>query len=316
MIKEVRLDLSKPEQLAQVARALGSDIRIRILEMLDETSMSIVELAQRLHVPVSTVSNNVVVLEEADLVRSERQTGIRGTVKLCSLKQNELHICLGKPREYTMHSIFQPMPIGQYVECVAEPVCGLLDDRGSIGRQDDPSSFYDPEHHRAQLLWFEHGFVEYRFSNQALRDYMAKTLEFSFEACSEAPNYRKDWPSDITVWVNGVELGTWTCPSDFGGRRGRYSPEWWGLAGTHFGLLKRWRIDEDGCQLDDQPLSSVKLSQLHLESLPYISLRIGIRADAIHRGGINLFGEGFGDYPQGIVMRMDCIDKMNTEETT
>ena len=78
MIKEVRLDLSKPEQLAQVARALGSDIRIRILEMLDETSMSIVELAQRLHVPVSTVSNNVVVLEEADLVRSERQTGIRG----------------------------------------------------------------------------------------------------------------------------------------------------------------------------------------------------------------------------------------------
>ena len=35
MIKEVRLDLSKPEQLAQVARALGSDIRIRILEMLD-----------------------------------------------------------------------------------------------------------------------------------------------------------------------------------------------------------------------------------------------------------------------------------------
>lgn len=79
--------LEDPKLLQVVARALGSDIRIRILELLDENSMNIIELSQRLDMPVSTVSNNVMVLEEANLIRTERQAGIRGVMKLCSRKR-------------------------------------------------------------------------------------------------------------------------------------------------------------------------------------------------------------------------------------
>ena len=63
-------------------------------------------------------------------------------------------------------------------------------------------------------------------------------------------------------------------------------------------------VDENGSTLDDAELSSVKLSDLELERQDYISLRIGVHADAEHVGGLNLFGEKFGDFAQGIVARI------------
>ena len=68
--------------------------------------------------------------------------------------------------------------------------------------------------------------------------------------------------------------------------------------------LKTWRIDSLGCTLDGEPLSSVTVADLQLDALEYIPLRIGIHADAAHVGGINLFGEKFGDFAQGIVVRV------------
>ncbi|MBE5786166.1 MAG: ArsR family transcriptional regulator [Clostridiales bacterium] len=312
-MKNLELNLEDPQRLCAVAKALGSEVRIRIMQLLNECSMNIVELAQRLNVPISTVSNNIVILEEADLIRTERQNGVRGVMKLCSRKKDNIFINLGKAAPDRVESMFQVMPIGQYSDCWAEPVCGLVNSTNIIGRMDDPTIFYDPDRVNAQLLWFRKGYVEYRFSRQALTDHFVTCLEVSFEACSEAPNYRKDWPSDISVWINEVELGTWQCPGDFGGRRGRYSPDFWPLSSTQYGLLKHWKVDDKGCMLDDQRISDVTLDQLHLEDKPYISLRIGIREDALHQGGINLFGEKFGDYNQAIIMRLDCMKKSGNE---
>lgn len=308
-MKHMELNFHDPQRLQRVARALASEVRLNILQLLDECSMNIVEIAQRLQLPVSTVSNNVVILEEAGLIRTERQNGIHGQMKLCSRKTDAISFQLHKLRRQELSSFFHQMPIGQYTDCQVTPTCGLLSLQRSIGAQDDAAAFYDEERFQAQLLWFRQGYVEYRFSNQLVKDHCIKCVEVSFEACSEAPNYRMDYPSDITVWLNGVELGTWRCPGDFGGRQGHYTPDWWSLAGTQYGLLKRWRVNEHGCTLDDAPLSGVTLAQLSLEDRPYISLRIGVKADAVNQGGINLFGEHFGDYQQAIIMRVDCTDK-------
>ncbi len=80
-MKNLELGLEEPKRLQMVARALGSDIRIRILELLDENSLNIIELAQKLDLPVSTVSNNVTEQEEADIILTQRQAGIRGVMK-------------------------------------------------------------------------------------------------------------------------------------------------------------------------------------------------------------------------------------------
>lgn len=312
-MKHLYLSLDNLEELQKVSRALSSELRLRILELLDERSMNIIELSQRLDMPVSTVSNSIVVLEEADLIRTERQTGVRGVMKLCSRKRDDVTIALCRPRQREIQTHFQSMKIGHYSDCGIVPVCGLLGENSYIGEQDDESAFYHPDRLDAQLLWFQHGFVEYRFSTQPIKGKSIKCLELSFEACSEAPNYRTDWPSDITVYMNGRELGTWCCPGDFGGRQGRFSPAWWPDNSTQYGLLKRWRVDDTGSYLDDVRISDTCLSDLHIEEKPCISVRIGVKEDAAHQGGINLFGERFGDHNQALILRTDVAEKTQSE---
>ena len=308
-MKQMTLSLSEAEQLQKVAHALANELRLRILLLLDERSMNVLELSQRLNMPISTVSNSIAVLEEADLIRTERQNGVRGVSKLCSRKKDNISIQLANMAKREVESFFFNMPIGAYTDFEVSPTCGLISHERNLGENDNPATFYDPARFGAQLLWFQQGYVEYRFSSQVLMTREAQCLAISFEACSEAPNYRKDWPSDITVSINGVELGTWCCPGDFGGRQGRFSPEWWLPSSTQYGILKRWKVNADGCYLDDERISDVTLEQLHLTDKPYIAVRIGVKPDAVHQGGINLFGERFGDHNQAIVMRLDCKAK-------
>ena len=305
-MKQMNLNLSDPVQLQKVAHALANELRLKILALLDERSLNVLELSQRLNVPISTVSNSIVVLEEAELIRTERQSGVRGVSKLCSRKKDNVTIHLANTAKREMESFFFNMPIGAYSDFDVTPTCGLLSHERNLGENDNPAAFYEPARFEAQLLWFQQGYVEYRFSSQTLAERDAQCLAISFEACSEAPNYRRDWPSDITVSINGVELGTWCCPGDFGGRQGRFTPEWWLTSSTQYGILKRWKVNAEGCYLDDQRISNVTLDQLHLTDKPYIAVRIGVKPGAVHQGGINLFGEKFGDYNQAIVMRLDC----------
>ncbi|TXK85302.1 hypothetical protein [Paenibacillus sp. N3.4] len=135
-------------------------------------------------------------------------------------------------------------------------------------------------------------------------DFVVPSIQFSMELCSEAPHYDNDWPSDITVWVNGLEIGTWTSPGDFGGRRGKLNPAWWPDLSTQFGSLKTWRVDETRSTLDDVEVSTTTLQQLSLLSNSFIGMRIGVKENARFKGGLNLFGKRFGDHEQDMVMRI------------
>ena len=104
--------------------------------------------------------------------------------------------------------------------------------------------------------------------------------------------------------MNGIEVGTWTSPGDYGDKRGVYTPDWWKLKGSQYGKLKTFRVNGTGSFVDGVKISNVKLSDLDLAAHHSIRLRIGIREDAKHPGGINIFGRGFGNYDQDIVMRI------------
>ena len=125
------------------------------------------------------------------------------------------------------------------------------------------------------------------------------------ELSSEVPGTSADWPSDITVSVNGIEIGTWMSPGDFGDKRGVYTPDWWKLKGSQYGKLKNWRITHDGTFVDGMKISPVSLKELDLENHRSIRLKIGVNDDAKHPGGINIFGRGFGNYDQDIVLRLN-----------
>lgn len=72
---------------------------------------------------------------------------------------------------------------------------------GYIGNEDTEYCFYYPERMKAGILWTSSGYVEYKFSNGVPRKRKIKRASISMEICSEAPGYKEDWKSDLTLWV-------------------------------------------------------------------------------------------------------------------
>ncbi|THD46606.1 MAG: transcriptional regulator, partial [Bradyrhizobium sp.] len=163
----------------------------------------------------------------------------------------------------------------------------------------------NPDRMNAGLMWFTRGFIEYQFPNNArIVGKSIVELEFSMELSSEVPGTSADWPSDITVSVNGHELGVWTSPGDFGDTRGVFTPDWWKLKGSQYGMLKSWRVTREGSFVDGVKISSLNLDGLDISAHHSIRLRIEVKSDARHPGGVNVFGRGFGNYDQDIVLRL------------
>lgn len=308
--KRIVLDLINLQQTAQVGKALSSEVRLEMLKFLIEKSANISEIAAEFNLPQSSAALHVKVLEEAGMISVVERPGVRGAQKVCGISFEDIYLNAFK---HTMsHSdsktISFPMPIGNYYDCEVGGNCGIVSEIGYLGVEDSPSGFYWQNRNEAQLLWFNTGFVEYRFPIHLLKSGQLQEVSFSFEICSEAPGYQNVWPSDITVWINGQEIVTMMIPGDFGGRRGRLNPEWWGDTMTQYGMYKSIKIDSLGCYEDDVKCSDQSLETLHLEKGNYISFKLGVKPDAMHIGGMNLFGEKFGDYAQGIIMKVKSAD--------
>lgn len=296
-----------PEERPDVLRGLASEARVRILKALHlRGGLNVNDIAELLSLPQSTVSSNLQILEEAGLIRTETQKAKKGNQKLCYAVFDEVLVMFKEDVAATRPDIIEvAMPVGLYTSCEVSAPCGLCSTEGIIGLLDVPDTFLDPGRMRAGLMWFTRGFVEYQFPNNAR---LSKTgiaaLEFSLELSSEVPGTAADWPSDLTMWVNNQEVGTWTSPGDFGDQRGVYTPDWWTLRGSQYGMLKTWRVARDGTYVDGVKISPLSLKDLDLANHNSIRLRIGIKENASHPGGLNIFGRGFGNYDQDIVLRI------------
>ncbi len=302
MPKILDLSAENEELLCNVGKALSSPTRIQILKLLYYNSYNVGEIADKLNIPASSTAVHIRSLEAAGLINTELQPGARGSMKLCSRKNDFLNIRLvGEQRNINQVESIS-MPIGAFTNCEIAPTCGIAGSTGPIGSEDKPSDFYMPQRVNAQLLWSSSGFVEYKFPYPLKKDQQPKRLMLSFEACSEAPNFQEDWKSDITIWINGIECATWRCPGDFGSRRGRLNPVWWDNGSTQYGLLTTLEVAEEHSLINGQIVSDIRMEHLKLAYGQTIIIRIGNKPTAKYIGGFNLFGEHFGDYEQGIIM--------------
>lgn len=303
----LELSFEDPDRLVAVTHALSTRSRVEMLRLLAADDLNIIEIAARLKLPVSTVASHVKVLEAAGLIRTAAVPASRGAMKLCSSNYSNIKINLNENRglENKQTYVYEvDMPVGHYSDCEVEPTCGMASSEGLIIKEDEPAGFYHPKHVNAQIIWLRKGYLEYLLPVDLPDEAEVEALELSMEMCSEAPNYDQNWPSDISVMVNGVEIGLWTSPGDFGDRRGRLNPQWWPDGSTQYGYLKTWRVDHDQTTLDLERVSEVRLGELNINGSPKMRLRIGIQPEAVHQGGLNLFGRGFGDYGQNIIMKI------------
>ncbi len=299
--------LVDPEEGLDVLKGLASPVRISILKLLHKQGpLNINDIAEKLNLPQSTASSNAALLEKAKLIRTDMQKARKGNQKICHSTFDEILIAFREDYQAQQNDGIEiSMPIGLYTSFEVTAPCGLCMPDGIVGLLDVPDSFLDPDRMKAGLLWFTRGFVEYQFPNNArLINTELQSIQFILELSSEVPGTSADWPSDITLAINGVDVGTWTSPGDFGDKRGVFTPDWWKLKGSQYGKLKNWRIGENGAYVDGVKISDVALADLDLSGHHSIRLRIGVREDAKHPGGINIFGRGFGNYDQDIVLRL------------
>ena len=298
-----------PEEGADVLKAFASPARVAVLKLLHTNGpMNVNEIASKLALPQSSVSANVQVLADAGLIRTETQRARKGNQKICHTLFDEVLVMFKKDQSATADTTIEvAMPLGLYTSCELFAPCGLCSAEGIIGFLDVPDTFLDPGRMSAGLIWFTRGYVEYQFPNNLkLMGGSLTAVEFSMELSSEVPGTATNWPSDITFSVNTIDIGTWTSPGDFGDKRGVYTPAWWKLKGSQYGMLKAVRVTADGTYVDGVKISPVSLKDLDLEQHRSIRFRIGVRDDARHPGGANIFGRGFGNYDQDIVMRITC----------
>lgn len=304
-VREYDLQINDEEKLPDIIQALNASVRRQMMSLLSRSSYSIADLAKKLKLPISTVSFHVNILRKAGFVNVTVKRNTRGNAKIVSRQIDRFSLGFLLDTQTKSKTFSMEIPLGSFCDAQIEAGCGMANGSNIIIADDTPGVFFSPERYSAQIIWFAKGYLEYRIPNYMMRDKKVNAVTFSMELCSEAPNYRNDWESDITFWVNGQEVATYVSPGDFGGKRGRLNPPWWSDFSTQYGIIKTIRITNECVYLDENAVSTLNIGKLGLQAGDYITLRIGIKKDAHHQGGLNLFGEQFGDYAQGLVFTVD-----------
>lgn len=289
-----------------VLKGLASPIRVNILNELRKGEKNVNELSLILNLPQSTVATNVTTLEKANLIETVIRKATKGSQKVCRNLYDEYIISLANKQETTTDDVITvEMPVGLFIEYKVSAPCGMCTTEKIVGYLDTPESFLEPERINAGLLWFEKGFVKYQFPNNAYnKKKPIKKLEVIVELSSEIPGTNPKWLSDITLTINDNEVGTWTSPGDFGDKRGKFTPEWWKLRGSQYGLLKTWTVTAEGAFVDGIQISDLKIQDLNLNMHHSIKVCFSVKEDSENVGGINIFGHGFGNYNHDILLNL------------
>ena len=255
----MKIDIS--EQSLPVYEALASEVRLKMIHLLAEQEMNVKQLAEALGLSSAIMTMHVKKLEKAKIIETKMVPGRGGARKVCTLAANKIEIIFPNKQTSSDRRFHETIvSVGHYTDFHAEPTCGLATIEKVIGIFDEPRCFLDPERVNAKILWFGRGFVEYKVPNYLMKHEHPKELDISFEISSEAPFANDNWPSDISFFLNGTLLGSWTSPGDFGGRgvRGKYTPDWWFAEINQYGLLKVLKINEKGTFIDGQKISDDK----------------------------------------------------------
>jgi predicted transcriptional regulator len=280
-------------------KALASEVRLRLLVLLSEEGpLPMGEVAVRLGLTAGTLTAHVKQLEDCGLVVVSTTPGRQG--KLLSVGHDGVWARLPRPRDAGVLDRVE-IGVGLYFDYHVEGTCGLATHERILGQMDDPRVFAHPDRMAAGILWLGSGYVEYRIPNTLKPRQKLTELRLSFELGSEAPGINDDWPSEISFSIAGRAVGTWTSPGDFGAVPGIFTPPWWDPRVNSYGLLKHLSIKKDGTWIDGLKLGPTAIDDLAIDHRSDLTVRFTAGPQDQGRGGLTLYGRGFGNHNQAIV---------------
>lgn len=293
------IHITNLQQNLPLFKALSSDVRIQILELLTKYEhLNMNEIAAKLNLTSGAVTSHIKKLNDCGLIEVNSTAGKQGIQKICYLPKDRIIIEIG--HENTSNAYEVDINVGHYSNYKVNPTCGIASKDKIIGEFDDPRYFDDPNRVNAQILWFTSGYIEYKIPNYIKSNQVFSELQFSMEISSEAPSVCNNWPSNIYFYINDIELGSWISPGDFGSKRGVLNPDWWSSNLNQHGLLKLLQINNYGTYIDGIQISNITLNDLNLNYKSSITLKLEVPEKSKYVGGLTLYGESFGNYSQGI----------------
>lgn len=299
------MELTLDQHSLEIYKALSSEVRLQILQILANEPSTITQLSKQLHLSKPIVCRHIKTLENAQLIHLiDDSSSPDKRIKLYSLSVETIQISFPKQLFLPFQYKTLEIKLGYFSDVEAFSSCGLASSESVIGAFDDPRSFALNERINASLLWLTNGYVEYMIPNFLEEEQFPEMLEISLELSSEFPESHNKWPSDITFYINDIAVGTWTCPGNFSDVRGKLTPSWWDSNFSQYGLLKHLRINHKNTNIDGYKLSNITLSDLHLTQSPFIRFKIGTNPHSQHNGGLTLFGDAFGNHPQNILFTL------------
>ena len=308
------LDLQNDGDIPKIAAlcdALGSEARLKILRCLQSPPyiFTVTQLVKTLNIPTTTLLFHLEKMQTADLVNISYKSSTHGTHRLIARKLHGADLRFYYVQQQNVKSVssfVQTIGVGQFNDFIGTSFNFCTADSHYTSLSDN---CYLPERFNAQLVYTPNGQITYRFSNQTAKLYAVKELALTLELCSEAPYFDNNYLSDITFWINGKELTTYTCPGDFGDHRGLLNPDWWSSVNTQYGILLTLTVNEKGVYLNGAKTpSKITLNDLEREKGNKIEVRLGNKPTAVNLGGFNIFGKQFGDHPQDVTLIMTYED--------
>lgn len=299
------------DNAVELFKALGSDVRIDIIKLLLKNKhMNMNEIAKELQITNGAITNHIKKLETCGVITTSNDSLGHGNQKICSLTMDKILIDLDAMENDDQNVYTTSLKVGHYSGYKVYPTCGLSTSKALIGEVDDTRYFSHPDRYNADILWFTKGYVEYEIPDFIPATQNITQIMISAELSSEAPGVNSNWPSDITFSLNGVELGMWTSPGDFGDVRGVFTPDWWFPNWNQYGLLKLLVINKKGTFIDGLKISDIDISRFTADGNNKFTFRMEIKDDALNIGGLTIFGSTFGNYAQDIKVAINyCPEK-------
>lgn len=304
--------------VTKVFKALSNDIRIEILNLLAYDDMNVQAITDKFNLSKTAVLTHINILEESGFIKSEYLSGSVGTQRVCRKVYDRLIFNLNPNKVDEDDTVYyeQEVLVGNYFDFEAYPPCGLANNHNIIKKWDDVIVMCDAERVTASLVWTAFGFIEYKIPIDALFiDKKITAIEIDIEVSAHqmvkthkavvypeymTPDRVTEGISDVSYWINGIEIGTHTITAGNDNEKANYTPTWWRNQPVH-GTLVKVVINQKGCFIDGKKVSNLPFNELIQDN--FFKFRLGVKPNATHSSGIMIFGKKFGRYCQDIVVK-------------
>ena len=302
------------EKISIISNALAHPVRLKILRQLQDGARSIPELAEMNNLSITNCIFHTNILADAKLI-NVRLVHYRRTnkkVRVCTrlLRKFNVNLFLGDHYEFpgpNKELCNYSVRVGEFID-ISDDVdaCFATRENFYFGTW---KGIYNPERFNADLIWSNGGIISYAFPNDFTMKGDVEQLILDLEICSETLDHDNLHQSDITFWMNDVELFTYRCPGDYGDRVGALNPEYWSkgknVLPTQYGDRLHVVINKNEIHLNEVLVNKkFNLESLNLSKGNKLKLTIGNKKGCEYPGGWNIFGKGFGDHPIDIELKV------------